>query len=67
MSKNLYTFHFNGCFTKYLCQISKNFAAFFEKNFATTKKASRLGQLAFLCLPYKSIPASCNIHSIWTP
>ncbi|AEV20000.1 hypothetical protein GTCCBUS3UF5_26970 [Geobacillus thermoleovorans CCB_US3_UF5] len=31
LSKNLYTFHFNGCFTKYLCQTGKIFAAFFEK------------------------------------
>ncbi|MFC0297387.1 hypothetical protein ACFFHQ_08070, partial [Geobacillus jurassicus] len=31
LSKNLYMFHFNGCFTKYLCQTGKIFAAFFEK------------------------------------
>jgi len=33
-------FHFNGCFTKYLCQTNKKFAAFFEKIARAKKKAS---------------------------
>ncbi|AWO75479.1 hypothetical protein C1N76_13775 [Geobacillus thermoleovorans] len=41
LSKNLYMFHFNGCFTKYLCPIGKIFAVFFEK-FLGCKKASCL-------------------------
>ncbi|OQP05737.1 hypothetical protein B1690_11590 [Geobacillus sp. 46C-IIa] len=50
MSKNLYMFHFNECFTKYLCQTGKNFAAFFEKNLpAAKKRADRISSLSFVC------------------
>ncbi|KAF6509934.1 hypothetical protein TGS27_2492 [Geobacillus stearothermophilus] len=47
LSKNLYMFHFNGCFTKYLCPIGKIFAVFFEKFLGCKKSELTRGQLAF--------------------